>query len=247
MVEVVKLYICDLIKINIKMNFKLLMSVAIILTLFACNASKKVELTKEETKEVNTSKPADSFEGKVYYDFTMKDKSGEMPEEAVKMMFGSEQVYTQKGNKYINEFGGQMKMKQYYLGGDSMFMQMLGVEGLLWNDVGENTDELISMDITENAAKVMGINCDLLTIKSKEGTAQYYYSKDYPINPEGYKNHKYDFWDMYVEKAKAIPLKAIADSEEFYIEATATKIEPMKIDESEFDLPNLPRVKNPEP
>jgi len=228
------------------MNFKLLMSIAVILWLFACNASKKVELTKETDKE-STAVTGKSFEGKIIYDFTMKDKSGEMTEEMMKMMFGSEQVYTQKGSKYKNEFSGQMAMKQYYLGGDSMFMQMLGVEGLMWNDVRENTDELISVDITENAAEVMGINCDLLTIKSNEGTAQYYFSKDYPMNSESYKNHKYDFWNLYVEKAKAIPLKAIADSEEFYIEATATEIKPMKIEDNEFDLPNIPRVKNPEP
>ncbi len=229
------------------MNFKLLLSIAIVLTLFACNASKKVELTKEAPAKERDSNSNDSFEGKVYYDFMMKDKSGEMPEEAMKMMFGDEQVYTQKDNKYKNEFGGQMNMKQYYLGGDSMFVEMLGIEGLMWNDARENTNELISIDITENAAKVMGINCDLLTIKSKEGTDQYFYSKDYPMNPKDYKNHKYEFWDIYVEKAKAVPLKVIADSDEFYIEATATKIEPMNIDDSEFELPNIPRVKNPEP
>lgn len=228
------------------MNFKLLMSIAVICALFACNASKKVELTKETDKE-SPAVVGKSFEGKVFYDFTMKDKSGEMPADMVKMMFGEKQVYTIKKNKYKAEFDGQMSMKQYYLGGDSMFLQMLGVEGLMWNDVRENTDELKSVDIEENAAKVAGVKCNLMTVKSKDQTSQYYYSADYPIDPADYSNHEYGFWKLYVEKSGAVPLKMIVDDNEFYIEATATEIKSMEIDESEFDLPNLPRVKNPEP
>lgn len=229
------------------MNFKLLMCVAIITTLFACNATKNVELTKEETKKENTVKTGDSFEGKIIYDFIMKDKSGEMPDEMTKMMFGEKQVYTIKKSKYKAEFDGQMSMKQYYTGGDSMFLQMNGVEGLLWNDVNENTDKLISVDIKENVEKVAGVDCNLITIKSKEQIAQYYYSNDYIINPADYTKHDYAFWKLYVEKTKAIPLKMIVDSDEFYIEATTTEIKSTKIDDKEFDLPNLPRVKNPEP
>jgi len=229
------------------MNFRLLMSIAVILTLFACNASKKVELTKNETDKESTSVAEKSFEGKIFYDFTMKDKSGEMPDDMAKMMFGEKQVYIIKKDKYKAEFDGQMNMKQYYLGGDSMFLQMLGIEGLMWNDVRENTDELKSVDIKENAAKVAGVLCNLMTVKSKDQTSEYYYSADYPIDPADYQKHEYGFWKLYVEKARAVPLKMIVDDSEFYIEATATEIKPMKIEDNEFDLPNIPRVKNPEP
>lgn len=229
------------------MNFKLLFSIVIILMLFACNASKTVELTNKETKSENSSNLGDAFEGKIYYDFSMKDKSGEIPDEMAQMLFGTKQIYTIKEGSYKSEFDGQMEMKQYYVGGDSMFMQMMGVEGLLWNDVNENTEELKSIDIKENAEKIMGISCNLMTIKTSEGTSQYYYSLDYPVNPNFYAKHNFAFWNLYAEKAKAIPLKIISDTKEFYIEATATQIKPMKIDESEFDLPNLQRVKNPEP
>jgi len=229
------------------MNFKLLMGIAIIFAISACNATKKVNLTKEETNAESTVKAGDSFEGKIFYDFSMKDKSGEMPEEAIKMMFGEKQVYIIKKDKYKAEFGGQMSMKQYYIGGDSLFMEMAGIEGLMWNDVNENTDKLKSVDIEKNVEKVAGVICNLITIKSDEQTAQYYYSSDYPIDPADYAKHDYAFWKLYVEKAKAVPLKMIVDDEEFYIEATATEIKPMKINDNEFDLPNIPRVKNPEP
>jgi len=223
------------------MNTKFLITISVIITLFACNATKKVEITK------NGNTVNKSFEGKIFFDFSMKDKTGEMPAEMTNMMFGDRQTYTVKKGMYKSEFNGQMEMTQIYPGEDSLFMHMAGIEGLLWNEANLNTEELKDFEIEENAAKILDINCHLITMNTSDGVYKYYYNLDYPINPADYAKHDFAFWKFYVEKAKAQPLKIVVDTDEIYMEATATEIKAMKIDDSEFALPNMPRVKNPEP
>jgi len=225
------------------MNIRLLLSIAFIAILFSCNSTKKVELTKNESAADASS----SFEGKIFYDFLVKDKTGEMPGDMAEMMFGTKQTYTAKKGMYKSEFNGQMGMTQIYPGGDSLFMQMAGIDGLLWNDVNLNSDELKSFDIEKNAAEIAGKSCDVITIKSKDGTSQFYYNEAYAVNPKDFSKHEFAFWKFYVEKAKALPLKIVMDTDDIYLEATATEVKAMKIDDSEFALPDLKRVKNPEP
>ena len=190
-------------------------------------------------------KNIDPFEGKIIYDLKFIDKTGSMTEANAKTYMGTKQVYTIKGNKYKSEMNGMMKITQYYLGQDTIYNQMGGVNGLMWIDSKINSDEVISFEIEENVEKVNGIDCNKLTIKSKHGSTEYFYNSNYAANPSDYSNHEYGFWKFCIEKTKSLPLKSISNSEGVYVEITASEIKPMKVNEQEFMLPDLPRIKSP--
>ena len=208
----------------------------------SCSASKKTT----NSQASKSSKKINSFEGKVIYDFTMKDRSGEMSDEQCNMLFGKEQVMYYKGDQYFSEFDGMMNMKITYLGGDTLFTGMNGMEAIMFTEVRKNNDPIIDHKIEKGAETINGILCDLLTIESKDGIDYYYYNEKYAIDPAIYKNHVFGHWSFYLEKSKALPLKIVSDMKDFYTEITMKEVIEMKIDASLFSVPDLPRMENPD-
>ena len=127
-----------------------------------------------------------------------------------------------------------------------MYNKIGSVPGLLWIDATVDDDPIISHTIEKEVETILGVKCDLLTIVSKEGVSKYYYNKKYPMAPGSFNKHKYGQWKFYHEKTNAIPLKSITEDNEIYFEQTAKEIKEIEIDDSEFTLPNLPRIKSPE-
>ncbi len=202
------------------------------------------ETEEEQTMELGTDS---NFEGRIIYDMKMEDKSNEMTPEQMKMFMGSEQTYTVKDQMYMTEMNGLLKMKQYYLGTDTMYLLIAGVPNLSWIDVSYEEDEIMDYKIDKAAKTINGINCDLMTITSKEGTSTYYYNSDLiKIDPASYANHKYGFWDFFVAKTHTLPLSGTVDDKDVKIEINLKDIKRMPISEREFKLPNLPRVESPD-
>jgi len=141
---------------------------------------------------------------------------------------------------------GLMKMTQFYLGEDTLFNQFEGMNSLLWNDATTNPDKLKDFNIEKEVETILGVKCDLLTINSEHGTMKYYFNKKYKVDPENFSNHEYGFWKLCVEKTNSLPIKSISDMDNVYTEVRAKEIKEMVVDEAEFVLPNLPRMKNPE-
>ncbi len=219
---------------NVKQNLAFT-GILIAMLVFSCNASKKLSSGKNA-----------AFEGKITYDLSFEDKTGEMSKKQAQSIMGDQQVYTIKGGKYKSEMNGGMNITQYYLGQDTLFSQMKGMNGLLWNDARVNPDEIISYDIQKGVATIAGLKCDLLTIQSKEGTTQYYFNKNYRADPAKFALHEYGFWKFCIEKTGALPMKSVFDTKEFHMEIVAKDFQAMEVSESAFTLPNLPRVKNPD-
>lgn len=187
------------------------------------------------------------FEGRIIYDIQMEDKSNEMTPEQMKMFMGSEQSYTVKGHWYKTEMNGLLQIKQYYLGTDTMYMEIAGVPNLSWIDVSYEEDEILDYKIEKAVKTIDGISCDLMTIKSKEGITTYYYNSDLiRIDPLSYANHKYGFWDFFVEKTHTLPLSGSVDDKDVKMVIHLKDIKRMSISEREFKLPKLPRVESPD-
>lgn len=187
-----------------------------------------------------------NFEGKIVYDLKFEDRTGQMTQEQVVSFMGTEQIYSIKGAKYKSELNGMLKLTQYFVGNDTLFNQMVGMDGIMWINVKENPDSLISYEITKNALEVNGISCDHLKIVSKEGITSYYFNTKYSVDPKNFENHEYGFWKFCIEKTKSLPLKSISDTKSVYFEITAKEIIEMNIDEKVFKIPLLPRIESPE-
>jgi hypothetical protein len=215
---------------------------SIVLLTTACNTSKKAS----QASPSGAAQQLTPFEGKVTYDIKIEDKTGEMTNEETKMLMGDKQIFIMKGDKYKSEMNGMIQMTQIYLGGDTLYNQMKGMKSILWIDVRSASDKMIDYTIQKEAETIAGIKCDLLTIRSEQGTTKYYFNKKYYVNPASFQNHEYGFWKFCIEQTNTIPIKSILDDNEMYLEITAKEIKEMKIDDAEFDVPNLPRVVSPE-
>ncbi len=192
------------------------------------------------------SKMLTQFEGQITYSLSIVDKTGEMTEDESKLFMGDEQVYTMKDNKYRSEMNGVLNMTQIYLGQDTIYSQMNGAKAIYWIDATSNADQMIDYTIERGVETIAGVECDLLTINSKEGTTKYYYNKEYYSNAKNFKYHKHGFWNFCMEKTNAIPLKSSIESKDMFIEVTAKKINVVEVNEEAFIIPNLPREENPQ-
>ena len=221
-----------------KMKFNQIFSKIIGLALFFSFAAN--------TTFCQNDKPLKTFEGRIIYDFIFKDKTGEMSDEECKSMFGDEQIYVIKNEKYKSNMNGMIGITQVYIGGDTIYNIYQGMDQIFWNDATTDTDEIIDYSLSENVMTVAGIQCDLLTINSKKGVSKYYFNKEYKVDPQYYSKHKFGFWSFCIEKTGALPIKSITDTQAFYIETTAKQVKEVLIDDKEFFIPNYPRVKSPE-
>jgi len=207
--------------------------------LLGCNSTKQVSKS-------NISKTDNSyFEGQIIYDLSYEPKTKNITKKQADLFFGDKQTYTIKENMYKNEMNGSLKMSQYYLGQDTLYISMNKSKELLWVDSTYLNDEIISTEITEDVEVINGILCNLLTIHSNNGYFKYYYNTSYKINPNYYINHKVGFWNIFVEETKSIMIKSILDTKDEHIELNAIAIKEMKIKKSEFELPILPRKRFP--
>lgn len=203
-------------------------------------------LSSDFVEKGGEGKMLTQFEGQITYSLSIVDKTGEMTEEEAKLFMGDEQVYTMKENMYRSEMNGVLNMTQIYLGQDTIYSQMNGAEAVYWIDATSNSDQMIDYTIEHGVETIAGVECDLLTINSEEGTTKYYYNKEYYSNAKNFKQHKHGFWNFCMEKTNAIPLKSSIESKDMFIEVTAKNINEAKVSDEAFVIPNLPREANPE-
>ncbi|CAL2055715.1 DUF4412 domain-containing protein [Tenacibaculum sp. 190524A05c] len=197
---------------------------------------------------VNSIVAQKSFEGVITYKLSYQDKTGEMSDEEAKEFMGSKQTYYIKGNKFKTEMNGMLKMSQYYTGKDSIYTKMGTSQFLMYIKTDEQKEKILSIEEKKSVTKIMGKDCDLLDIKTDEGTIQYYFTSDFKVNAEDYKNYKYGLWYYCLDKANgSLPVKLIMDTEELKLTIEAVKVENKELDDAIFELPKgMNIIKMPE-
>lgn len=197
---------------------------------------------------VNTITAQSNFEGIIKYKLSFQDKTGEMTDEESKQFMGSEQTYYIKGNKYKSVMNGMLSLSQYYTGKDSIYTRMATGNSLMYTKSDELKEKVLLVNEKKSVLKVMGKNCNLLEIKTNEGSVLYYYNSEYKVNAEDYKNHKYSLWYYCLDKAGgALPLKLVANTSDVKLSIEAIKLEQKDLEDFIFEIPKgLQIVKMPE-
>ncbi|WP_116125409.1 hypothetical protein [Lewinella sp. IMCC34183] len=185
------------------------------------------------------------FEGTIVYDFTFRDRTGQMTDEQARTFLGTEQTYRIRGGSYASQLDGLVGMTVVYQGGDSLFTYFLNAPQVLYNVVTVADDSLISYTIEEDVAEIAGVPCDLLTILSRAGTTRYYYSTDYPADARLFARHRFGWWSLCTELTGSLPLKTVTDLEHLYTEGTARIIRAEPVNDAAFAVPDRPRVAAP--
>ena len=116
----------------------------------------------------------------------------------------------------------------------------------MFNEGSENNDEVVSAVIKKDAETVLGYKCDELTITTKKSLQKYYYTSLLPVNGKLFANHKFGNWDVYMQKANAVPLKIIMETAQFSMESLASEVKAVKLEDTLFTLPaGMQVTKNP--
>lgn len=190
---------------------------------------------------------AQSFEGKITYQNSIKSKMPTMADEQFNSMMGTKQEYYIKEGNYKSVNNGTFMQWQLYINKDNkLYNKMSNTETILWNDASENADSILSSVVNKDALEILGYKCDELILTCKTGTQKYYYNSKLGVNTKLFINHKYGNWYDYLKRSNALPLKMIIDNQQYTMESVATEIKTVKLDDKEFKLPaNAQTEKSP--
>ena len=184
------------------------------------------------------------FEGILKFKSEFKDKTGQMTDEEAKQFLGTEITYYLKGDHYNSSMNGFLKMKTYYNGRDTIYLNMQGNNNLLYTLSSKEEEKIISYEFKNTDIVILGYKCELLEVNTNKGFHKYYFNRNIKLNPEDYKNHKAGLWHFFLEKTGgAIALKTSGDWKDSYNAIEIISIERKQLDKSIFKKPNLPIVK----
>ena len=181
---------------------------------------------------------AQNFEGEIVYTNTVKSKSPQITNEQWSTMLGTKQSFFIKGNHYKSIANGSMVQWQLYVAADNkLYSKMGNTEVLQWNDASVRNEEILSSSIKPHAAKILGYDCDELTLTCKSGVQIYYFTSKLAADCKLYEKHLYGNWYDFLKLAKGMSLKTIIDTPQFTLEQTATEVNTKKLDDAFFVLP----------
>jgi len=108
----------------------------------------------------------------------------------------------------------------------------------LEEEMSGNSPEAILLD---TSILVTGIKCEIVRVKWTSGYYDYYFNRGTnTINPEFYKNHKYDGWYEYLKISKSLPIRVVKSTKGMMtvtMSLVETKLQ--DVDDSLFVVPNL--------
>ncbi len=178
-----------------------------------------------------------SFEGVVTYRYKFKDKTGFLKPKNVKKLHGTQQKFYFKDDRYKNLLNGESQITQTYIN-DTLYITNKTVRAVMWISAAKTTGEVISYEVVKKAAKIRGVKCDLLTVRTSEGTLEYYYNSKYKIDCKQFGKHNYQYWAFCLKMTDgAIPLKFIFNTKTNCTEITCTDIDELNVADSTFKLP----------
>jgi hypothetical protein len=178
------------------------------------------------------------FTGKIIYDYTfLNPKTGLDITESMSKQMGAQQHYFINEHSYKSydekgEFGQlyNSETNTYYFTQGTQIMQL---------DASKSFDEVIEITHLDGSENILGHECKMLIVKSKNSETKYWYSPQIKIDVEVFGDHKFGEWADYLEASKgALPLKYIVKNENYTWISAASTIEPMFLTDDDFDIQN---------
>ncbi len=181
---------------------------------------------------------AQTFEGKIVYQNTVKSKVKEMTDQQWIALLGTEQEYIIKKGNYKSISNGTMFQWQLYLNNENkIYNKLAASNSAFWLDASQAAETITKIEVVKNAAEVIGYSCDMVVITTPTATEKYYYNIKFAVDPSLFVNHKYGNWADFVAKSKSLPLKIVIDNSQFILQSEAKSIKASKVPDDVFELP----------
>jgi len=182
------------------------------------------------------------FEGIITYKVTVKSKKPEFDDKYWKNIMGSGDIMTiniKQGN-YLRQSG---IVSEYYSSKEEkVYIKFNGIDTLFYRNYSSDTSSVINISKTNDTKKIMGYDCKSIVIKTSAVTNKYYYAPQLYANPIYNKNNKIGRFDAFINETSSVWLSEMSDYGAFTTENICTNIDQKPVDESNFKLPDLPRV-----
>jgi len=181
---------------------------------------------------------AQSFEGTITYINSYKSKVPAMTDEQIGAMMGANQTYKIKGGNYHSSLDGSLMQWQLYRADENrIYMKLSSTSAVFWKDASENPDEVQEAVLNKKVEKVLGYTCDELVLTCKSGVQKYYFHSSVGVDPSIFTNHKFGNFSEMISRTKALPLKAVIETQQFTIVTIATEVKPEKVSDEVFKFP----------
>lgn len=187
---------------------------------------------------LGTYAQSQTFEGKIVYRNSYISKIPQLSDAQFTTLMGDKQEYFIKGADYKSVLNGTYSQMQIYNHDENKIYHKLSLsDTLYWIDAGKENDPVVSHVVEKKKETILGYVCDVITIKTKDGSIAYYFNEKLGVDPLAFQNHHYMDFDFIMKHTKALPLKAITETKQFRMESVAIEIVPQKLEKSLFVIP----------
>jgi hypothetical protein len=178
------------------------------------------------------------FEGVVSYEMEYIDETGSMNHDEAKKYMGDKQVYFFKKNKYKSVMNGLLNLTLFYTGKDTLYNKIKGNNELLYLITTSQEEEVLSFEFKKSPTKVLGYDCDVLSVITTDGTMNYYFNKSLRLDKDLFVNHEIGFWSFCLDKTNgALPLKWEINTSGLILNISANEVENIELNDSIFQQP----------
>jgi hypothetical protein len=159
-----------------------------------------------------------------------------------KLLFVSDSmiVYVKNG-QYLRQTG---IADEYYVPKDEkIYIRFKGIDTLFYRDYSDDNTALLSQAKNAGTRKIAGYDCPSLTMVTSSDTTVYHYAPALYADPAHSRNLRLAHLNVAGEQMKAVWLESETRSGSYALRNTCVQVQPGKLDQKAFTLPQLPVAK----
>ncbi|OJW73825.1 MAG: hypothetical protein BGO59_17420 [Spirosoma sp. 48-14] len=193
---------------------------------------------------LNFNAIAQYFEGRILYKNSFFLPNGQDITASAAKMMGTEQDYYINAKHYKSLMNGQMITMQLYRSDENKYYSVDGNNTAQSFDGSTESGKITKVETLEGTFDVLGRKCKGVVLTGNSSKTTYYYDESMKVNIETFSKHKFGNWIDYLQASNgALPLAFIIENPQYTWKSEAVKVEPKKLDDSEFTLPKGVKMK----
>jgi hypothetical protein len=187
---------------------------------------------------------AQNFEGRILYKNSFFLPNGQDITASASKIMGTEQDYYINARHYKSIMNGQMMTMQLYRSDENKYYSVDGNNIAKSYDGSAETGEILKVEQLDGTFDILGRKCKGVVLIKDSSKTTYYYDETLKVDIETFAKHKFGNWIDYLKASGgALPLAFTVENPQYVWKAEAIKVEPMKLEDSAFNLPQGAKIK----
>lgn len=187
-----------------------------------------------------------NFEGVIYSEVTYTSKIESLSAEQIYGQAKSTDVtYIKDGFYKVNSSTDFMNFMLWRHLDTTLYFTHLSSPDTLWYDyTNSHPSEISEFNIIKNSDTILNYVCDaLVVLDSKNRVFTYYYSSEFSLDPEYYKNASNSAKYEIMKLCKSVYLRLKMESSYGIVDTKATRINKVTLKDKTFDIPEYKVLK----